>query len=170
MRGGSGRPLTAHAALSNKSAIKAAWLPTRRERRVAPRAFKLSFSTVFLHRCILSDAALSLPSFFYLLSFDRATLWCSHSYSRSLVARGGKAGARFSNRVRRAREKMTPARDLSLCHVISPSFQWVGLRLFVRLAEPTGSARPARRGRQRCWTIARNEHARWPTPWHVVFR
>jgi hypothetical protein len=33
--------------------------------------------------------------------------------------------------------------------VISPSFQWVGLRLFVRLAEPTGSARPARRGRQR---------------------
>jgi hypothetical protein len=169
MRGGSGRPLTAHAALSNKSAIKAAWLPTRRERRVAP-----SVQVIFLH-CIPSQVhSLRRCSVFaivlYLLSFDRATLWCSHSYSRSMAARGGKAGARFSNRVRRAREKMAPARDLSLCHVISPSFQWVGLRLFVRLAEPTGSARPARRGRQRCWTIARNEHARWPTPWHVVFR
>jgi len=71
------------------------------------------------------------------------------TYSRSLAVRG-EVGARSSKRVRRAREKMTAARDLSLCHVISPSFQWVGLRLFVRLAEPTGSARSARRGRQRC--------------------
>src|ERR1700678_2592042 len=71
------------------------------------------------------------------------------SYSRALEVRG-EVGARSSKRVRRAREKMTAARDLSLCHVISPSFQWVGLRLFVRLAEPTGSERRARRGRQRC--------------------
>src|ERR1700734_3397605 len=71
------------------------------------------------------------------------------SYSRSLAVRG-EVGARSSKRVRRAREKMTAARDLNLCHVISPSFHWVGLRLFVRLAEPTGSARPAGRGRQRC--------------------
>jgi hypothetical protein len=55
------------------------------------------------------------------------------TYSRSLAVRG-EVGARSSKRVRRAREKMTAARDLSLCHVISPSFQWVGLRLFVRLA------------------------------------
>src|ERR1700722_13392743 len=89
------------------------------------------------------------------------------TYSRSLAVRG-EVGARSSKRVRRAREKMTAARDLSLCHVISPSFQWVGLRLFVRFAEATGSARPARRGRQR-WTIARNEHAQGPTPCRVVF-
>src|SRR3984885_13281348 len=91
------------------------------------------------------------------------------TYSRSLAVRG-EVGARSSKRVRRAREKMTAARDLSLCHVISPSFQWVGLRLFVRLAEPTGSARPARRGRQRCGTLARREQARGATPWNVVFR
>src|SRR3984957_14574274 len=30
-------------------------------------------------------------------------------------------------------------------------------------------AHALRRGRQRCWTIARSEHARWPTPWRVVF-
>jgi hypothetical protein len=48
------------------------------------------------------------------------------SYSRSLAVRG-EVGARSGKRVRRAREKMTAARDLGLCHVISPSFQWVGL-------------------------------------------
>jgi hypothetical protein len=40
---------------------------------------------------------------------------------------------------------------------------------FMRLAEPTGSA-PLRAVDDKGEGRLRNEHARQPTPWHVVFR
>jgi len=39
---------------------------------------------------------------------------------------------------------------------------------FMRLAEPTGSARLRAVDDNGAGRL-RNEHARWPTPWHVVF-